>query len=259
LDYDLSNSNRVTALKQLFGQVVYQADNQLYYNYLPAGKKNLPDAHNIIPACKLKDNSHGRLTFWYNENTGMLKVNFDVAVPYSYASKISRAFYDDSSLDIFKTSLKDIFNPKWLTNALKTAASQTPSSSCFISAMRQLDNPGATVTCGGAKTVTTTKADEAKEVQAAEVQAEEVETERKLRGAATTTAEEAERKLVPIKKIKTNVAVKVLGGATNGWGPRRAAARHTLSLAVCQKNNVCLNLHDDQRGQGRVWQYYSDY
>ena len=198
--------NQIAAVKQLFGQLVYLADNKLLYDYLPNFSRNLPGAQAIIPACKQKNNQYARLEFWYNENTHVLKVRFSVAVPYFYASKITAKL---SSLDTYKTGLMNIFNPNWLTTALQTAGSHTSSPSCLVSALKQIGQSGASVTCGGAFIMT--KADEAKEVQAETA-------ERKLRGAAATEAEEAERKLQakgPIK-IQAKGAVKVKGGGATG-------------------------------------------
>lgn len=190
LSNDLGN-NRMVALQQFFGQLVYKADNQLLYNNLPAQTKNLDGSKNIIPACMQKDNQDAYLAFWYNSETHVLRVRFYVAVPYFYASKITTAL---SSLDKIKTGLMNIFNPTWLTTALGQTVWPAPQS-CFVSAMQQLNTPGASVSCGSAGTMTTTKADEAKEVQA---------------------AEEAERKLAGPIKIQAKGAIKVLGGGTNG-------------------------------------------
>jgi hypothetical protein len=180
----------MTALQQFFGQLVYKADNQLLYNNLPAETKNLRGSQNIIPACMQKDNQKAYLTFWYNSETHVLRVKFHVAVPYFYASKITTAL---SSLEKIKTGLMNIYNPTWLTTALGQTVWPAPQS-CFVSAMQQLNKPGASVSCGSAG-ATTTKAEEAKEVRA---------------------AEEAERKLGGPIKIQAKGAVKVLGGGTNG-------------------------------------------
>ena len=195
LGYDLGN-NKMAALKQYFGQLVYLADNRLFYNNLPADTKNLEGSQNIIPACKQKDNQYAHLTFWYNENTHVLKVRFSVAVPYHYAQAVAGKSL--SSLDKIKASLMNVFDPKWLTMALGQTVWPTPQS-CFVSAMQQLGKPGASVSCGSAGS--TTKADEAKEVQAEE------EAERKLQAKGPTKG--------PIK-IQAKGAVKVKGGGVNG-------------------------------------------
>ena len=182
----------MAALQQFFGQLVYKADNQLLYNNLPAETKNLDGSQNIIPACMQKDNQKAYLTFWYNSETHVLKVRFDVAVPYHYAKAVAGTSL--SSLKKIQSGMMNVFNPKWLTTALGQTVWPAPQS-CFVSAMQQLNTPGASVSCGSAG-ATTTKADEAKEVLAAE----EMEAERKL-GAI---------------KIQAKSAVKVLGGGTNG-------------------------------------------
>jgi len=201
LDYQIRN-NRVPSLKQFFGQVVFQADNQLLTNYLEKYNK-WGGAQEIIPACQQKNNQDAGLTFWFNDKTGVLKINFDVAVPLYYASRISKAL---SSISKIQSGIKDIFTSAWLTKNLREAGSHT-TSSCFVDAMQQIGLASASYSCG----MTMTKADEAKEVQAET-------TERKLRGATTTKtedADEAERKLGGIK-VQAKAAVKVVGGGTNG-------------------------------------------
>jgi hypothetical protein len=141
----------------------------------------------------------------------VLKVRFDVALPYHYAYAITETL---SSLDRIRAGFANVFNPNWLTTALVKAAEQASYPSCFTGAMLQLGQSGAVVTCASAGVMT--KADEAKEVQAEEA------AERKLRGAAATEAEDAERKLQakgPTKgpiKIQAKGAVKVKGGAVSG-------------------------------------------
>ena len=202
LDYQFSN-NRVAALKQFFGQVVYEANNQLLNNNLQK-YNNAQGAQYIIPACKQKDNQFAGLTFWFNVKTGVLKINFDLAVPLYYASRVNKALASASTI---QSGIKAVFTSAWLTKALREAGSHT-TSSCFVDAMQQIGLANApTVSCG----LTMTKADEAKEVQAETA-------ERKLRGAAATEAEEAERKLQakgPIK-IQSKGALKVLGGGSPG-------------------------------------------
>jgi len=153
LNYELGN-NRVFALKQFFGNLVYQANNALFYNDLSTKAKSLRGSKAIIPACKpIKDNQDAALTFWYNEKTHVLKVNFKVAVPYHNAYAVTETL---SSLDKIKSGLMNVFNPKWLTTALNEAANHA-TSSCFVDAMKQLGKPGASVSCVSAGAGPTTQ------------------------------------------------------------------------------------------------------
>ena len=210
MNYEVKANPNGFTIKQFFGNFAYHADNQILYNDLCKKSKGLTGSQNIIPFCKTKDNRDARLEFWYNENTHVLKVRFDVALPYHYAYAITETL---SSLDRIRAGFMNIYNPNWLTTALVKAAKQASHPSCFTGAMLQLGQSGAVVTCASAGVMT--KADEAKEVQAEAA-------ERKLRGAAATEAEDAERKLQakgPTKgpiKIQAKGAVKVKGGGVNG-------------------------------------------
>ena len=182
--------NNLFALKQYFGNIVYQANNALLYNGMPPESKSLRGSKSIIPLCKQKNNKFADLTFWYNSNTGVLKVNLKVAVPFHYAYGVADTLHLPKTI---RDGLMRVFNYLWLPGALRQAASYSLSS-CFADAMNQLGKSGASVTCGGA--YATTKADEAKEVQA------EADAERKLQAKGI--------------KIQAKGAVKVKGGGVSG-------------------------------------------
>ena len=80
-------------------------------------------------------------------NTRVLKVTFSVAVPYYYASAISKSL---STLAKIKSGLAGVYSSSWLTTALVQAAKETPPS-CFVNIMRQLGKSSVLVTCSKAE------------------------------------------------------------------------------------------------------------